>query len=423
MTPSARIEAAIEILTALEATGEPADRFLRNYFRARRYAGSKDRADVAERVFTVLRHRSSFAWRMKSANPRALVIASLLREGVAGRELNELFGGRGYGPKPLSSSEEAAIDAAQGELPREVRGEYPAFLEPELARAFQDTLDAEMEAMQARAGIDLRVNTLKAARDDIVGALLGEGFELQRTPHAPDGIRVASGRGASGLSRTLLFENGLFEFQDEAAQIAALLVDAKPGQRVLDLAAGAGGKALAIAAQMKNEGEIVASDIREGALAELEERAGRAGVTIIRTALLEHHAPEGAFDRVFVDAPCSGTGVWRRQPELRWRLTPRRLRELTAQQDVLLDEAASRVAPGGRMVYATCSVLPLENEDRVGDFLARHPEYDVVPADTVWSRAEPKAASLPRATPYFRASPAAMGTDGFFAAILTRRES
>jgi 16S rRNA (cytosine967-C5)-methyltransferase len=407
MTPSARIQAAIEIVEALESSRLPADRFIREFFRARRYAGSKDRAAVSETVYSLFRHRASFAWRMGSAAPRALAMASLLKSGSDAAQIEALFNGEGYGPKVLTDEERAVlIVAPDGEKPAHVRGEYPEFLESELQRAFGERLMDEMAAMQARAPIDMRVNTLKAQRDDVLAALRAENYDAQPTPHSPIGIRIPSGEGAGALGKTKAFEDGAFEFQDEAAQVAVMLCGAKPGMRVLDLAAGAGGKTLALAAAMNNAGEITAHDIDEGRLRQIEPRAKRAGVTIIQT-----HAgpnpPRRPFDLVLLDAPCSGSGTWRRQPENKWRLTPARLDELNALQDMLLDQAAARAAGKARIVYATCSVLPRENEDRVAAFLTRHPAFSVVPADAAGGE-------------FFRASPLSTGTDGFFTALLQR---
>jgi 16S rRNA (cytosine967-C5)-methyltransferase len=417
MTPSARIEAAIEILGALDNTALPADRFIRDWFRRRRYAGSKDRAAVAERVFDILRHRGSYAWRMGSEAPRSLAIASLLRDGESAESIQSLFSGEGYGPAALSEEERASLlSPPEGEPPLAARGEYPLWLEQELFRAFGSDLLDEMVALQSRASIDLRVNTLKAERTDVLFALRNEGFDAKPTPFAPFGIRIAAGAGAAALSRSKLFEQGVFEFQDEAAQIAALLVGAKPDLRVLDLAAGAGGKALALAAAMRNQGEIVASDIDEGRLAQIGPRAERAGVAII---LPRPRAAGELFDRVLVDAPCSGTGTWRRQPELRWRLTPERLDSLQKTQDSLLDDGARHTKPGGRLIYATCSILPCENEDRIAAFLERHPDFAIRPVRDVWTE------SLGTATPpgmgeVFRATPFRDGMDGFFTAVLER---
>ena len=213
------------------------------------------------------------------------------------------------------------------------------------------------------------------------------------------------------------YGNGLFEFQDEAAQIASVLCAAKPGERILDLAAGAGGKALALAATMQNRGEIIASDIDDVRLGQLGPRAGRAGATIIASHVLVGAPPAGPFDAVFVDAPCSGTGTWRRQPEQKWRLTAEKLAGLERTQDLLLDQAAATMT--GRIVYATCSLLACENEDRIAAFLARHPAFRVAPAGDIW-QAEAGTAPPPGLDDWFRATPLTTGTDGFFAAVLMR---
>jgi len=418
MTPAARLQAAIEVLEALENTNQAADRFMRDWFRARRYAGSKDRAAVGERVYTVLRRRASFAWRMQSEAPRALVIASLIRDGAEDMEIEALFGATGYGPAPLNISERAAIISSPTEpAPLRVEGEFPAFLEAELARGFGDRLLDEMRAMLQRAPIDLRVNTLKATRDAVLQELNNAGFAVAPTPYAPCGIRLIEREKASRLRAQRAFLEGRFEFQDESAQVAALLCAAKPGERILDIAAGAGGKALALAAEMNNEGLIVARDNDAARLAQLAPRVTRAGVTIIQEQLAGAEPPKGAFDAVFVDAPCSGSGAWRRQPEQKWRLTPERLTGLQKLQDHLLDQAVH--AGSGRIVYATCSILMCENEDRIGSFLSRHPEFRVAPAAAIWGK---RAVTPPPCgmETFFKATPRTTGTDGFFTAVLVR---
>lgn len=335
----------VEILQGLDATAQPADRFLRDWARARRYAGAKDRAAISERTYAILRHRSSFAWLMGSGDTRALVIASLLAEGLSADEIADLFDGKGYGAAVLSEAERRALASPpQGEPPLCVRSEFPPFLEPELARAFGPALLDEMMAMQARAPIDLRVNILKSSRETVLETLRAEGYDAEATRTSPFALRLAAG--ASGLERTKLFAGGAFEFQDEAAQIAALLCAAKPGMRILDFAAGAGGKSLALAALMQNRGEIVAHDASPARLRPLAARAARAGATIVHQL-----PPQGAFDIVLIDLPCSGTGTWRRQPELRWRTTPDGLKSLTGLQDDLLEQGAAFVAAGGRLVW------------------------------------------------------------------------
>ena len=417
MTPSARLQSVIDVLRGLDTTAQPVDRFLRDWFRARRYAGAKDRAAISERTYAILRHRSSFAWRMGSGEARALVIASLLAEGLSLDEIADLFDGKAYGAAALSEAECSASAAPpRAEPPLCVRGEFPPFLEAELAGAFGPALLDEMMAMQARAPVDLRVNTLKASRETVLEALRAEGYDAEATRTSPFAIRLSSGEGLSKLSTTSLFAAGAFEFQDEAAQIAALLCAAKPGMRVLDFAAGAGGKSLALAALMQNKGEIVAHDASPDRLKRLAPRAARAGATIIHPW---PGPPEGAFDIVLIDAPCSGSGTWRRQPELRWRTTPDGLQALTGLQDELLEQGAARVVAGGRLIYATCSILPRENEERIAGFLSRQAGFAVLAASAVWSEAV-GTAPPPGMDRFFKATPLQTGTDGFFTTVLQR---
>ena len=406
MTPAARLQMAIDILEGLEKTSQPTDRFLKSWFRIRRFAGSKDRRAVAEQVFAAQRRRAQLSHRMGSDTPRARIIAALLE---SGEDIAALFSG-GYGPAPLTDAEQAAIAATPPPAPGWVKGEYPQWLEGELKRAFGDDLTAEMAAFIERAPTDIRVNTLKTSREAVLAAL---GIDAALTPYAPYGIRINGD--ATQLSKSPLFESGAFEFQDEAAQIASVLCGAQPGMRVLDLAAGAGGKSLALAAAMQNQGEIIACDTRGEALFELERRSQRAGVSIIKTLPLDHGQPSGEFDLVLVDAPCSGTGTWRRQPELRWRMTPGWLAALTQTQDKLLDQAAALVRPGGRFVYATCSVLPVENQDRMEALQTRRPGFTPINLAQEWGSGPP-----PGLGSDFRAGPAKTGTDGFYCAALIK---
>ena len=339
------------------------------------------------------------------------MIASLLAEG---EDVHALFSGVAHGPSPLCEAEIQALGAPPSQPPPLwVEAEFPPFLDEELRQRFGSNLIPEMAAMQHRAPIDLRVNTLKADPASVAEALIAQGFAAAPVPYAATGLRIPPG--ASGLERTKLFGDGAFEFQDEAAQIACVLADARPGMRICDLAAGAGGKSLALAALMENQGRIVACDIAPGRLAQLGPRAMRAGATIIRTS----PAPKGQFDRVLVDAPCSGSGTWRRQPDQKWRLTPRRLAELERLQDELLERGARLLAPGGRLIYATCSVLSCENERRIAAFRARNPHFTVIAAASVWNQL-PDRPPLTGIGEFFQASPYMTQTDGFFTAILTR---
>ncbi|HXJ01111.1 MAG TPA: RsmB/NOP family class I SAM-dependent RNA methyltransferase [Micropepsaceae bacterium] len=422
MTPAARIQAAIEILDALNATAMPADRLLRDWFRARHFMGSKDRAAVAERVYDVLRHRGSAAWRMGREDTRSLVIGTLLKEGHGADEVGKLFASGGYGPAPLTDEELQSIATPPADPPpRHVPGEYPEWLEPELIHAFGDRLLDEMGAMLARAPVDLRVNSLRATRPDMLVGLRSLDIACEAMPFAPHGIRIPSGEGLGALQHTQFFQTGAFEFQDESSQIAALLCDAKPGSRVLDLAAGAGGKSLALAAIMQNQGEILAFDTDATRLKQLGPRARRAGATII-TATDKRGGPlwdSGKFDYVLVDAPCSGSGAWRRNPGAKWRLTPTRLEELVALQNWLIDDGARHVKSGGRLIYATCSVLPRENQAVITAFLARNSGFRVLAAADIW-RSVTASVPPPGMEDYFNATPHKTGTDGFFACIMTK---
>lgn len=388
MTPAARLQAVIEILETSGA--QPLERQLKAWFRGHRFAGSADRRAITERVYRIFRGFAHFAYRMGNDGARALVIASLLAEG----EDPERYFTGGYGPEPLRTTERAAISARPGLEPSWVKGEYPEWLEEELRRSFGADLLNQMRAFQARAPVDVRVNRLKATPDTVMAQLCADGIVCAPLEGLADAIRCAPG---VGLTAHPLYASGAFEIQDAGSQGAVILAGAKPGMRVLDLAAGAGGKALALAAAMENKGEIVACDIRPDALAELSRRGRRAGAAIIRTHLLGA-PPKGPFDLVLLDAPCSGSGTWRRQPELKWRLTPERLAELMALQDRLLGQAAGL---GARLVYVTCSILACENQDRVDAFLATHPYFSRKERD-------------------FHASPASTGSDGFYVARLER---
>jgi 16S rRNA (cytosine967-C5)-methyltransferase len=396
VTPAARLQAAIEILSL--AGARSLDRQLKDWFRGHRFAGSKDRQAITERVYDIIRHRARYAHRIGAEDPRALAIAALLAQSI---EPETVFTG-GYGPAPLTEAERAAIARTPSPAPSWVVNEYPLWLEGALLRAFGSELEREMAALQMRAPVDLRVNTLKATRMDVLAALRADGFDCEIPAELPDAIRCVPG---VNLTAHRLYASGAFEIQDWAAQRAVALSDARPGMRVLDLAAGAGGKSLALAAAMQNKGSLLAFDDKEERLAPLAERAARAGASII-TIAHKRGGPlwgDGRFDLVFLDVPCSGSGTWRRQPELKWRLTPERLAELQGIQDWLFADAARHTASGGKLVYATCSILPRENEERVETFLGAHPMFR-------------------RARPDFRASPAATASDGFYAAFLKRAD-
>ncbi len=420
MTPEARLQAAIEILSDVLQTNQPVDRFLKYWFSGRRFAGSKDRDAISERVYVALRRRAEFAWRMRSEAPRSVLIASLLNEGLSIDAVKDLFERGNYGPTPLNREELEALNAPSTEdMPDHARGGYPKWLEPELRRAFGERTVPEMQAMLARAPVDLRVNTLRAARDDMLTGLRSLDFDAAPTPYSPYGIRIPSRKGLGALRHTAFFQTGAIEIQDEASQIAALVCGAKPGMRVLDLAAGAGGKSLALAAIMENKGEIIACDNDAKRLAQLSPRARRAGAKIIRSRVLGKEKPQGTFDIVLLDAPCSGSGTWRRSPEMKWRLSEERLKAFASLQSHLLERASTYVRKTGRLVYVTCSILPKENTDRVSAFLGRIKGFETEDVSALWTGAV-AAPDPPGIGQFFVGTPATTGTDGFFACALAR---
>jgi len=429
MTPPARLEAAIALLEAIEAAPHrPADAIANEFFRERRFIGSGDRRAVSDRVWRVLRARRRLTWWVPRATPRLLVAASLLTEGWALAGVAESFSGDRFAPGGLERNEYNALRRVEGqvldqaEMPEPVRFELPDWLYPRMLARFGDRLAMEMAALSEPAPLDLRVNVLKGTRDEAAAALAAEGWEARPTPLSPWGLRID---GRRPVTSGPAFQSGLVEIQDEGSQLIAALTGAKPGMRVVDWCAGAGGKTLALAAMMGNRGQIVACDVSASRLDGAVRRLRRAGVNNVERHLVETgdkwaKRRAGAFDRVLVDAPCTGTGTWRRNPDARHRLTEQDLLELTRKQSSILDTARALVRPGGRLIYATCSLLQEENEGQVSGFLLRHADFRLVPLAQAW----PFEGTVPEVMgpdgEMLSLTPAAHGTDGFFAAVLER---
>lgn len=387
MTPAARVQASIEVLdlviAAARSAGAPADRIVTDWFRTRRFAGSKDRRAVRELVYQAIRSCGEVP-----ASGRAAMLLLAAQDSA----LASLFTGEGHGPAPIAAGE---VVAEAGLAPRWL----------------EDALDAsgitgdEAAALLSRAPLDIRVNSLKSGRDTIVLPETGE------PTCARHGLRLGAG---TQVEQWDVFREGLVEVQDSGSQLACEAVAAQPGESIVDLCAGAGGKTLALAAAMDNRGRILACDTDRSRLSRLAPRAARAGAAIIETRLLDPGREaaalsgwQGGADAVLIDAPCSGTGTWRRNPESRWRLTPVELGRLTALQSRLLDLAASLVSPGGRLVHVTCSLLDAEGADQAEAFLARHPGWRSDPPVLPAGRAHGQGIRL---TPHHD------GTDGFFIA-------
>jgi 16S rRNA (cytosine967-C5)-methyltransferase len=429
MTPAARATAALEALADIEARRRPAAEALKDWGLAHRFAGSGDRAAIASLVYDALRRRASSSWLMGEDSPRAQVLgalSSLRRLGLA--EIEALFSGERFAPTPLTESERERLATATLEgAPDHVRGDYPEWLAAAFAESFGEDAAAAGAALASRAPVDLRVNTLKSNRDKALAALAH--LDPEPTPFSPVGLRVAvkaDGRGPA-LSAEPLYVKGHVEVQDEASQLAALLSGAAPGAQVLDLCAGAGGKTLALAAMLANKGQVYATDEDGRRLAPLYARLERSGA---RNAQVR--APRGPSDPVadlagrcdlvFVDAPCTGSGAWRRNPDAKWRIRPGALDERMKDQAEILERATKFVRPGGRLVYVTCSVLKAENEDRVAAFLATREDF--LPLDAANMA---RAAGLPaladfasKLGPGLRLDPLRTGTDGFYVAGLAR---
>lgn len=396
--------AAAEVLAEVFQRKAAADRTLTAWGRNHRFAGSKDRAAIADRVYTVLRRRNECAFRMQNDTARALVIGSLaVADGLEPDAIAALCVDGQHALGALTEDERARVGDARAPTEPWVLFNYPQWLHSEFVQAFGADLPRELAALCGRAPLDLRVNALKAERDSVVMELMAAGV-IAGTLGVPNGLRISVGSDAKVTTLPAYLE-GRVEIQDEASQRAVLLAGVRPEDTVVDLAAGAGGKALALAVEMENRGRILACDVDGARLQALLPRAQRSGVSVIELAgdpyadgLTARCA--GGADLVFVDAPCSGTGTWRRNPEAKWTLNAARLDAYRAAQRRLLDRAVALAKPSGAIVYATCSLLPSEGPQQLVALAQRHPGW--------------RAEIVQTLTPYRDR------TDGFFVARLVR---
>jgi 16S rRNA (cytosine967-C5)-methyltransferase len=411
----------------VDTVARPADAVVSAWFRARRYIRDHDRGYISDLLYTLLRHHARLGWWLarhgRPGLPRNRLLAWLALDGGRTRDqVQHLFTGGKFAPAVLTEQERGLLVKLQGcpmdhpAMPDEVRGECPPWAVAPLRRRFGDSFTHEMAALLAAAPLDLRVNPLRATREVVLRALQALGLPAEATRMAPYGIRVNERPPLDGLP---MLKCGEVEIQDEGSQLVAMLVDARPGERVVDFCAGAGGKTLAIAAQMANKGHVVACDVLANRLKRGAERFRRAGLHNIEIRSLASEKDrwvkrhKGTFDRVLVDAPCSGTGTWRRNPDARWRALGPGLDNLLPLQADILASAARLVKPGGRLVYATCSMLPQENEEQVATFLTAHPAFHVV----ALREAAPQLTDSDHPD-YLSLTPARHGTDGFFAAVM-----
>ena len=434
MQPAARIQSLIELVEEIEAAIEtgttPVDVLVGNYFRARRYAGSKDRRYITQAAYSILRQRVSLLWYLNKTkterSARPIVIAYLALNDL---DALSLFAEEGaYAPDSLTDIEIAFVAAVQAQdiadVPLAAQHNIPDWAIAGFEARYGDTWPKAALALNQQATVDLRINSLKsksAARESFHGKTV----PLENTPFSPMGLRSLKNVALGGIDD---FKRGLLEVQDEAAQIASLLVGAEPGMQVADFCAGAGGKSLTIAAQMENKGQIYAFDISAKRLDSCKKRAQRSGARNIQVSQLPKEGEKreaklaslaGLCDRVFVDAPCSGSGTWRRSPDQRWRQNTSGISKLTKIQLELLNEASGLVRKGGRLIYMTCSVFPAENEEIVTRFLKDSVGWKLVNYKSVWSATVDTKAPETRALipETLQLSPETHQTDGFFIAI------
>jgi 16S rRNA (cytosine967-C5)-methyltransferase len=423
-----KLSASIEVLEQVESRHRPISEALKDWGVAHRFAGSGDRAAIGNIVYDAMRWRASSAWVMGADTPRAVVLATIARRwemGVAGVE--KAVSGDPHAPEPLTDDERSRLETADlGSAPDHVRADIPGWAAARFERVFGAEWVAEGEALALRPPLDMRANRVKADRARVRDALAK--FGALATPYSPDGVRIPATAGDGRHPNVQVepaFQKGWFEVQDEGSQIAALMVGAKAGQQVLDLCAGAGGKTLALASMTAGKGRVVATDSDRVRLAPIFERVKRADAhsVEVREAGAALDDLGGKMDAVLIDAPCTGSGVWRRRPDSKWKLTERALGNRLGEQAALLSVAAQYVKPGGRLVYVTCSLLPEENADQIAAFAASSPAFRVVPPAEALATSE-IAPGLADAA-LFTAngivlSPRRTGTDGFFVAVLQR---
>jgi 16S rRNA (cytosine967-C5)-methyltransferase len=422
MHPSALLELSTELIRAVLKLEAPADAVVSSFFRRHRELGPRERQTLAETAYAVLRERLKWQHLAQSAGAGAA--------GPMERRLAMLAwqGSDTYLRGALEPTESDWLGRCRGveptALPEKLRHNMPDWLASALQREMGEGFWALVESLSQTAPLDLRVNTHKARREEVQPALQEAGIESTPTPYSPWGLRV---KGKPALHKLPLFIRGDVEVQDEGSQMLALLTEARRGEMVVDFCAGAGGKTLALGAMMRNTGRLYAFDVSAHRLDALKPRLARSGLSNVHPAAIAHERDErikrlaGKIDRVLVDAPCSGLGTLRRNPDLKWRHSPQTLEEMRTRQAAILASAARLLKPGGRLVYATCSLLRAENEDIVADFALQNKEFAPVPvADVLRHQNVPQVGSLVD-NDYLRLWPYRHATDGFFAAVWQRK--
>ncbi|MCY7316295.1 MAG: RsmB/NOP family class I SAM-dependent RNA methyltransferase [Rubrivivax sp.] len=422
MHPNALLDLSTELLRSVMKLDAPADGLVSMFFRKHRDLGARERHTLAETTYTVLRQRllmQHLAQNVKGADgPPERRLAILAWQG------NDGFLRGALNPQELTWLAEAnKIDRST--LPDKLRHNLPDWLANPLREQLADEFWPLVEELSRPAPLDLRVNDMKFKREEAQAVLAAAGIEAMATPHSPWGLRIA---GKPALSKLPIFIGGGVEVQDEGSQLLALITDPKRGEMVVDFCAGAGGKTLALGAAMRNTGRLYAFDVSGHRLESLKPRLARSGLSNVHPAHIAHERDDrikrlvGKIDRVLVDAPCSGLGTLRRNPDLKWRQSPKAVEEMSAKQSAILASAARLLKPGGRLVYATCSLLQAENERVAAAFDAEHSvSFEPLPAACALEAAHVQASALLVAGPYLRLWPHRHHTDGFFAAVWQKR--
>lgn len=420
-----RIAAAIEVLEDMAAHHRPASAALKDWGVSHRFAGSGDRAAIGNMVHDALRRKRSAGYLLGSDSARAQVIGALLLESDHTPEtLDSAINGDRFAPPPLDAAERAAVSRNLADAPDPVRGDCPDWCVPMFAEAFGAGWVKEASALAQRPPLDLRVNLLKAAPDKVEHSLARYG--ARKSDLAATAIRIPPVKGDGrhpNVQAEAGFRKGHFEIQDTGSQLAALLTGAAPGEQVVDYCAGAGGKTLAMAAMMENRGQIFASDADRQRLAPMFDRIRRAGCRNVQTVNdpSELARLEGRADLVVVDAPCTGSGTWRRKPDAKWRLSRAQFDKRISEQAEILQTASGLVKPGGRLAYITCSVFRPENDDRIAAFLERNREFETLDHNAVWADTVSTAPGAETVSPAgITMTPARTATDGFFVSMLRK---
>ncbi|WP_321446774.1 RsmB/NOP family class I SAM-dependent RNA methyltransferase [uncultured Cohaesibacter sp.] len=424
-----RLQAAIEVLEEVEGRKRPVAEALKDWGRTHRFAGSGDRSAIGNIVYDALRKRASHAWRMGEDTPRALGLAALAFDwNHTADQLAGLIAEDSHAPEALTQSEVAAIEAKSlKDAPFWVKGDIPEWLEGTFMETFEDEALLEAKAFARRPPVDIRVNRLKADIGKVEKEL--SRFNPKRTKLSADCLRFAPKAGdyrQPNIQGDPAFRKGFYEIQDEGSQIVSSLIFPKKSDQVLDYCAGGGGKTLSMAAQMENKGQIYAFDIDASRLAPIVDRLTRAGVRNVQTRTPNEGALDdliGRMDRVVVDAPCTGTGTWRRRPETKWKLTEEQLDKRVEEQQIALAQARQFVRPGGFLVYITCSVLAAENEEQIYHFIANNPDFELVSAGEVWQDMFGFDAPKPWSSDMMSVTltPQSTETDGFFFSVMEYR--